>query len=159
MTAANTSQKRARSAALNAPCAVKLSRIGTPLGYLDIASSPVQLRRPNDNSPQTPGVSQFDCGRVPGWKTSGLRRIFREWRQSSNAIAAPSTNAPKQSSWYRTPATHPVKSAGLRWSLGQKAPTLPHSSWSNVQTEGLVEVDCGSLPGWKRARRGAYSAR
>jgi hypothetical protein len=43
MTAANTLQRRARSAALNAPCAVKLSRIGTPLGFLDIDSLPVQL--------------------------------------------------------------------------------------------------------------------
>jgi hypothetical protein len=42
------------------------------------------------------------------------RRIFREWRQLSDAIAALSTNALKQSSWYRTPVTHPVKSAGLR---------------------------------------------
>ena len=48
MTAASTSQRRARSAALNAPCAVQLSRIGTPLGYLDIDSSPVQLGMPND---------------------------------------------------------------------------------------------------------------
>jgi hypothetical protein len=42
------------------------------------------------------------------------RRIFREWRQSSNAIAVRSTNALKQSSWYRTSVTHPVRSAGLR---------------------------------------------
>jgi hypothetical protein len=42
------------------------------------------------------------------------RRIFREWRQLSDAIAALSTNALKQSSWYRTPVTHPVKSAGPR---------------------------------------------
>jgi hypothetical protein len=32
----------------------------------------------------------------------------------SDAIAALSTNALKQSSWYRTPVTHPVKSAGPR---------------------------------------------
>jgi hypothetical protein len=31
---------------------------------------------------------------------------------------------------------------------------LPHSSWSNVQTEGLVEFDCGSLPGWKTGAPG-----
>jgi hypothetical protein len=32
------------------------------------------------------------------WKTGGSGRIFREWRQLSDAIAAPSTNALKQSS-------------------------------------------------------------
>src|SRR6266478_3091722 len=43
MTAPSTSQRRARSAALNAPCAVQLSRIGTLLGFLDIDSLPAQL--------------------------------------------------------------------------------------------------------------------
>jgi hypothetical protein len=52
MTAASTSQRRARSAALNAPCAVQLSRIGTLLGYLDIDSLPARLGMPNDNPPQ-----------------------------------------------------------------------------------------------------------
>src|SRR5258708_22609990 len=42
------------------------------------------------------------------------RRIFREWRQLSDAIAALSTNALQQRSWYRTPVTHPVKSPGPR---------------------------------------------
>jgi len=60
---------------------------------------------------QSPG---FGCGRIVNWKTDKPKRIFREWRQLSDAtIAAPSTNAPKKSSWYRTPVTHPVKSAGL----------------------------------------------
>jgi len=53
MTAASTSQRRARSAALNAPCAVQLSRIGTLLGFLDIDSLPAQLGMPNDNPSQT----------------------------------------------------------------------------------------------------------
>ena len=44
------------------------------------------------------GSDQFDYGRVPGWKTGHVGRIFREWKQSSNAIAALSTNVPKQSS-------------------------------------------------------------
>jgi hypothetical protein len=48
MIAASIVQKRARSVALNAPCAVKLSRIGTPLGFRDIGSLPVQLEMPND---------------------------------------------------------------------------------------------------------------
>ncbi len=42
MTAASTSLSRARSAVLNAPCAVQLSRTGTLLGFLDIDSLPVQ---------------------------------------------------------------------------------------------------------------------
>jgi hypothetical protein len=54
MTAASTLQRRARSAALNAPYAVKPSRIGTPLGFLDIDSLPVQLGMPNDSPSQTP---------------------------------------------------------------------------------------------------------
>jgi hypothetical protein len=36
--------------------------------------------------------------RVSHWKMGGSGRIFREWRQLSDAIAAPSTNALKQSS-------------------------------------------------------------
>jgi hypothetical protein len=59
-------------------------------------------------------IPRFGCGRIVNWKTDKPKRIFREWRQLSDAtIAAPSTNAPKKSSWYRTPVTHPVKSAGL----------------------------------------------
>jgi hypothetical protein len=42
MIAASTWLSRARSAVLNAPCAVQLSRIGTLLGSLDIDSLPVQ---------------------------------------------------------------------------------------------------------------------
>jgi hypothetical protein len=51
------------------------------------------------------------CGRLTHWKTGGPGRIFREWRQLSDAIAAPSTDALKQSSWYRIRVT---RSAGLR---------------------------------------------
>ena len=40
--------------------------------------------------------------------------IFRGWRQLSDAIAAPSTNALKQSSWYRIRVTRSARSAGLR---------------------------------------------
>ena len=43
MTAASTLQRLARSAALNASCAARPSRIGIPPGCLDIASSPVRL--------------------------------------------------------------------------------------------------------------------
>src|SRR5580692_7799938 len=52
MTAASTLQRLARSAALNASCAARPSRIGTPLGCLDIGSSPVQLQNPNDSLPK-----------------------------------------------------------------------------------------------------------
>lgn len=45
ITAASTLQRLARLVALNAQCAARLSRVGTPLGCLDIGSSPVQLRR------------------------------------------------------------------------------------------------------------------
>ena len=48
------------------------------------------------------------------WKMGGPGRIFREWRQLSDAIAAPSTNALKQSSWYRIRVTRPARSVGLR---------------------------------------------
>jgi hypothetical protein len=51
---------------------------------------------------------------VRGWKTDGPGRIFREWRQLSDAIAAPSTNALKQSSWYRIRVTRSALSARLR---------------------------------------------
>jgi len=52
MTAASTLQRHARSAALNAPCVARPSRIGTRLGFLDIGSSPVQPGMPNDNPAQ-----------------------------------------------------------------------------------------------------------
>ena len=56
MTAASTLQRLARSAALNASCAARPSRIGTPPGCLDIGSSPVQLRNPNDSLPNAVGT-------------------------------------------------------------------------------------------------------
>jgi hypothetical protein len=48
MTAASTLLRRVKSAALNAPCAVQLSKIGTQLGFRGIGSLPVQRRMPND---------------------------------------------------------------------------------------------------------------
>jgi len=54
MTAASTWRRSARSAVLNAPCAVQLSRIGTLLGFLDIVSSPVQLGRRTTNHSKRP---------------------------------------------------------------------------------------------------------
>ena len=89
MTAASTLQRRARSAASNAPCAVQLSRIGTPPGFLDIASLPVQLGMPNDSPSQTPCGLTFDhhipdFGREVSLSAARLepsrrRRIFAEW--------------------------------------------------------------------------------
>jgi hypothetical protein len=52
MTVASTLQRRERSAALNAPYAVQPLRIGTPLGFLDIDSLPVQLRRRMTDRPK-----------------------------------------------------------------------------------------------------------
>jgi hypothetical protein len=52
MIAASTLKRLARSVALNAPCAARRSRIGTPLGCLDIGSSPVQPRNQSDDSNQ-----------------------------------------------------------------------------------------------------------
>jgi hypothetical protein len=54
MTAASTLKRLARSAALNTRCAARPSRIGTPLGCLDIGSSPVQPGNPNDSLPNAP---------------------------------------------------------------------------------------------------------
>ena len=47
----------------------------------------------------------------PGWKIDGPKRIFAGWRQLCNAIAAPSTDAPKRSSWYRKRVTRSAQSA------------------------------------------------
>jgi hypothetical protein len=58
-------------------------------------------------------VRQFDCGRVPGWKIDGPKRIFPGWRQLCNAIAAPSTDALKRSSWCRIRVTRSARSAEL----------------------------------------------
>ena len=58
-------------------------------------------------------VGQFDCGRVPGWKIDGPKRIFPGWRQLCNAIAAPSTDALKRSSWYRIRVMRSARSAEL----------------------------------------------
>jgi hypothetical protein len=54
MTATSTLRRLARSAALNASCAARPSRIGTPLGCLDIGSSPVQLRIRMTTTPNAP---------------------------------------------------------------------------------------------------------
>jgi hypothetical protein len=59
-----------------------------------------------------PGT-QEPAGRTR-WHLADCKRIFETWLQSSNAIAAPSTDALMRSSWYRIPVTHPVRSAGLR---------------------------------------------
>jgi hypothetical protein len=48
MTAASISWRRAKSAALNAPCAARPSKIGTQPGCLDIGSLPVQPGMQNE---------------------------------------------------------------------------------------------------------------
>ena len=79
MTAANTLQRRARSAALNAPCAVKLSRIGTRLGFLDIDSLPVQLGMPNDRPPAAdPAGSVGDMPLPVASEVNALATLHRQ---------------------------------------------------------------------------------
>jgi hypothetical protein len=56
----------------------------------------------------------FDYGRLPGWKIGDSRRIFRAWRQLSDAIAVPSTDALKQSSCCRIRVARSARSAGPR---------------------------------------------
>ena len=77
-------------------------------------------------------MGQFDYGRVPGWKTGGSGRIFRGWRPLFNAIAAPSTDALKRSSWYRTRVTRSAQSAALRSNRGWSPTTFPHTNLLNV---------------------------
>jgi hypothetical protein len=48
------------------------------------------------------------------WQSHALARIFTGWRQSFNAIAASSTDAPKRSSWCRIRVTRSARSAELR---------------------------------------------
>jgi hypothetical protein len=66
---------------------------------------PMTARNPNPYQRVCQGDRPFKFwwwsvrfGSRTGWKRDGPGRIFREWKQSSNAIAALSTNAPKQSS-------------------------------------------------------------
>jgi len=80
-------------------------------------------------------TGQFENGRVPGWKTGGSGRIFRGWRQLFNAIAAPSTDALKRSSWYRKQVMQSAQSAALRWNRGWSPPTFPHTNLLNVHRQ------------------------
>jgi hypothetical protein len=59
------------------------------------------------------GMVSSIVAEFPGWKIDGPKRIFPEWRQLCNAIAAPSTDAPKRSSWYRIRVTRSARSAEL----------------------------------------------
>jgi hypothetical protein len=65
----------------------------------------------------------------------GSERTLAGWRQLFNAIAVPSTDALKKSSWYRIRVTRSARSAGLRWSLGRKTPTSHNTNLSNIQPE------------------------
>jgi hypothetical protein len=58
-------------------------------------------------------VGAATCGRFRAG-IEGQGRIFVGWRQLSNAIAAPSTDALKRSSWYRIRVTRSARSVGLR---------------------------------------------
>ena len=39
--------------------------------------------KPKQNATQAPVVGQFDCGRLPGWKTGSARRILLLWQKRS----------------------------------------------------------------------------
>jgi hypothetical protein len=56
------------------------------------------------------------------WKRGGPGHIFREWRQLCDAIAAPSTDALKKSSWYRIRVLIPLDVAHYS---GMISPTVP----------------------------------
>jgi hypothetical protein len=74
--------------------------IGELKGALAATVSCVNYVRVSRSSISTPceRICAGDCGRLKHWKMGGSGRIFREWRQLSDAIAAPSTNELKQSS-------------------------------------------------------------
>jgi hypothetical protein len=57
-----------------------------------------------------------------------------------NAIAAPSIDALKRSSWYRIRVTRSARSVGLRSNRGRKAPTFPHTSLLNVRQRSTVQI-------------------
>jgi hypothetical protein len=80
------------------------------------------------SSAQAGVVGQFDCGSRTGWKRTDSGRIFGGWRQLFNAIAAPSIDALKRSSWYRIRVTRSARFAGPRWNHGWKTPTFPHTN-------------------------------
>jgi hypothetical protein len=42
--------------------------------YIELINAPVFWR---------PEGIQFDCGRLPGWKMDGRRRILRAWKRAS----------------------------------------------------------------------------
>src|SRR6202043_4002287 len=92
----------------------------------------VILRLDSSGTAAVGRVGPFDCGRVPGWKIDGPKRIFPGWRQLCNAIAAPSTDALKRSSWYRIRVTRSARSAELLSNRGRKVPTFPHTNFLNV---------------------------
>src|SRR5438445_1954707 len=80
-------------------------------------------------------VRQFDYGSVPDWKWGGSGRIFWGWRPLFNAIAAPSTDALKRSSWYRKRVTRSAQSAAQRWNRGWSPTTFPHTNLLNAHRQ------------------------
>jgi hypothetical protein len=86
MTAANTLQRRVRSAALNAPCAVQQSRIGTPLGFLDIDSLPVQLGRRVTTSSVDKISEKIDTLRDQALETNGSVKLIQQTQISQGRM-------------------------------------------------------------------------
>src|ERR1700686_468703 len=78
--------------------------------------------------PLTPVVGQFDCGSRIRLDRARRRRIFREWRQLSDVVAAPSTNALTQSSWHRIRVTRQTSRRKAGMTSHPKRPRDPTSS-------------------------------
>jgi hypothetical protein len=83
----------------------------------------------------------------------GFPNVLHRWRQLFNAIAAPSTDALKRSSWYRKRATRSARSVGPRWNPGQRLPTFPPTSLLSVRQRSTVRSKAASfgspfLIGW-----------
>ena len=76
--------------------------------------------------------------------------IFRGWRQLSDAIAAPSTNALKQSSWYRIRVTRSARSAGVEYRIIQG---IQRGLW-----KWSVETETGTKSGISDSKDAAMAA-
>ena len=103
-------------------------------------SRPMPLTAPGENPPvgwrPWCSVGFRELGRLlQGWKIGQRRRISLRWRQLFNAIAAPSTDALKRSSWCRIRVTRSARCAELRWNRGWKRPTFPHTNLLNVRID------------------------
>ena len=87
---------------------------------------------------QRGSVSQPYRGKSLNLRTgkSTVRSAYSpKWRQLCNAIAAPSTDALKRSSWCRKRVTRSARSAAQRWNRGWKPTMFPHTNLLNVRRQ------------------------